>query len=212
VLALDSSYGDAFRLLSAMRSEEISVSIPKMDPKLPRTTTSYSPTVIPVVKSLRSMVIVGAILREDMERAVARLKKIIDVGNRPPVIRSIVLRTAISSNLTINYVFQVVLGRYSVEGDLEDGESRNEYSYASRQVLESVFMTQQEEIPRSLESSNPSHATTSEASPALQIYDSEEENRRQILDDAPQMNEVGAALSKVLSLCSPTSLTLSLYR
>lgn len=83
-----------------------------------------------------------------------------------------------------------MLGRYSVEGDLEDEENRKELAYSSRQVLESVYMTHQENIANILESSHPSHTTTSEASPGLQIYDSEEENRKQILDDAPQMNEV----------------------
>ncbi len=45
----------------------------------------YSPSVIPIVKSKQSMVIVGAIRREDLARVLSCLKDILTISRRPPV-------------------------------------------------------------------------------------------------------------------------------
>lgn len=45
----------------------------------------YSPTVIPIVKSKKSMVIVGAVRREDLSRSICCLKDILTVSRRTPV-------------------------------------------------------------------------------------------------------------------------------
>lgn len=45
----------------------------------------YAPNVIPIVKSKRNMVIVGAVLRSDLQRSLKELKRVIDIANTPPV-------------------------------------------------------------------------------------------------------------------------------
>lgn len=48
-------------------------------------TQHYQANVIPIVKSKRNMVIVGAVLRSDLMRSVRELKRVIDIANTPPV-------------------------------------------------------------------------------------------------------------------------------
>jgi hypothetical protein len=117
VLALDSSYQDADKLLRHMNdgteaensvsyqldSEGFSISPtkhqefshtsismlrvrqPSLDENLPIQLKPYSPTVIPIVKSKKSMVIVGAVKRDDIARSISRLKDMVAVASRSPV-------------------------------------------------------------------------------------------------------------------------------
>jgi H+/Cl- antiporter ClcA len=48
--------------------------------------TNYAPKVIPVVKSRRNMVIVGAVLRTDVEKAVSDMRRVLEIANTPPVV------------------------------------------------------------------------------------------------------------------------------
>ena len=68
--------------------DALKVEIPHMDRRKPVSIKHYSPSVIPIVKSKKSMVIVGAIVREDLEVAVKRMVKMIQVTRRPPVSRT----------------------------------------------------------------------------------------------------------------------------
>jgi predicted transcriptional regulator len=70
-----------------LAGKSIQVEIPQMDTSQQShySIKHYSPTVIPIVKSKRSMVIVGAVLKEDLEKSVKRILKIIQVTKRPPV-------------------------------------------------------------------------------------------------------------------------------
>lgn len=45
----------------------------------------YSPNVIPIVKSKRNMVIVGAVLKSDLQHSLIELKRVIEIANTPPV-------------------------------------------------------------------------------------------------------------------------------
>lgn len=122
VLALDSTYREAYKLLKAMNAmhgsmkgrgdrsvdmisqendltaayhqdlhaylrtkDSLRVEIPHIDKTKPISIKHYSPTVIPIVKTKKSMVIVGAILKEDLETSVKRLVKMIQVTHRAPV-------------------------------------------------------------------------------------------------------------------------------
>jgi hypothetical protein len=80
-----SYHKDAFRLVESKHL--LSVDLPQMDlsNKPHSIRKHYSPSVIPIVKTKKSMVIVGAVLREDLEKSVKRLVKIIHVTKRPPV-------------------------------------------------------------------------------------------------------------------------------
>lgn len=46
----------------------------------------YLPTVIPVVTSKRSMVIVGAVLRKDLETAIRQIREHIQIASQPPLV------------------------------------------------------------------------------------------------------------------------------
>jgi len=45
----------------------------------------YAPTVIPIVQSKNSMVIVGAVLRKDLQESLNKLKKFAEVASAAPV-------------------------------------------------------------------------------------------------------------------------------
>lgn len=49
---------------------------------------AYTPSVIPVVKSTRNMVIVGAVLTSDLRRSLQEMQRVLDIVSTPPVTHS----------------------------------------------------------------------------------------------------------------------------
>lgn len=79
-----SNYHDAaYQQLDAKQT--LSVEQPVLSADHHHQLKHYSPSVIPIVKTKKSMVIVGAVRREDLERSVCCLKDILTVARRPPV-------------------------------------------------------------------------------------------------------------------------------
>ena len=90
-----STYQEEEEILSnsfqARENNKLNVQQPQFDASQPPNIKPYHPLVIPIVKSKKSMVIVGAILREDLEKAVQRLKNIMKIARKPPVSLSFIV-------------------------------------------------------------------------------------------------------------------------
>lgn len=131
---------EGFQANSSQQSIKLHVQQPQLDPNLPPKLVRYCPSVIPIVKSKKSMVIVGAIMRSDLERTVHRLKNIIRVARKPPV----------------------VLGNF----DEEEDEERNSLPYSLHPVFRTptshsaVIVDEDESVKYRSSSTTSSHVNT----------------------------------------------------
>eukprot|EP00599_Poterioochromonas_sp_BG-1_P006011 CAMPEP_0173133076 /NCGR_PEP_ID=MMETSP1105-20130129/514_1 /TAXON_ID=2985 /ORGANISM="Ochromonas sp., Strain BG-1" /LENGTH=520 /DNA_ID=CAMNT_0014044681 /DNA_START=1232 /DNA_END=2791 /DNA_ORIENTATION=+ len=174
VLALDSTYREAYKLLKAMNAmhgsmkgrgdrsvdmisqendltaayhqdlhaylrtkDSLQVEIPHIDKTKPISIKHYSPTVIPIVKTKKSMVIVGAILKEDLETSVKRLVKMIQVTHRAPIILGRYSSQDIPEPYHEHHSLSAIIPD-DILSDIEDGRESNHHPHTHNHRMNTI--------------------------------------------------------------------------